>query len=306
MTGPRRRVFPLVPRRRFAGVPFGDRRSPRRGSGDEIAGSRPYHPGDHIATIDWKASARLSAARGGDEFLVREFFAQESLRVALVCDRRPALALYEPPLPWLDKAAALETAAGLISASAAAGRAELAYVDFAGGRAPWLRPARRPEDEVQARFRETAYDAPPDGLERALRHLGSRAGELPFGTFVFVVSDFLAPVPREVWRRARELEWDVVAVVVQDPTWEQSFPDVGGVVLPLADPETGRLAPTRLTARAARARREANEARLARLLARFRLLGFDHVVLSSSDPEAVLAAFRAWARRRRSFLRRRA
>ena len=31
--------------------------------------------------------------------------------------------------------------------------------------------------------------------------------------------------------------WDVVPVVVQDPVWERSFPDVGGVTLPLADPD---------------------------------------------------------------------
>ena len=41
------------------------------------------------AAIDWAASARLSAARGADEFVVREFFAEQAPRVVVVCDRRP-------------------------------------------------------------------------------------------------------------------------------------------------------------------------------------------------------------------------
>ena len=60
----RPRPFALVPRRRFLGVQFGRRRSSRRGLGDEVAGTRPYRPGDLIAHIHWAASARLSEARG--------------------------------------------------------------------------------------------------------------------------------------------------------------------------------------------------------------------------------------------------
>jgi len=74
------RTFPLVPHRRFVGASFGRDRSVRRGQGDEVVGSRPYRPGDHLAWIDWAASARLSAARGTDEFVVREYFAQEAPR----------------------------------------------------------------------------------------------------------------------------------------------------------------------------------------------------------------------------------
>ena len=42
-----------------------------------------------------------------------------------------------------------------------------------------------------------------------------------------------------MWRRLRALRWDVTPVVVQDPTWEQSFRYVGGVLLPLGDVESG-------------------------------------------------------------------
>jgi uncharacterized protein (DUF58 family) len=303
MSDGRRRVFPLVPRRRFAGAPFGTRRSPRRGTGDEIAGFRSYHVGDHIARIDWKASARLSAARGADEFVVREFFAEESVRVVLLCDLRPGLALYESG-PWLDKADAVRTAGGLIAASATAAGAELAYLDVAGGAPFWLPLAQNREAQIVRRLRGVRFGAPPNGLDLALYLLRARAVELTLGSFVFVVSDFLAPIEPTAWRKLREPRWDVVPVVVQDPLWEQSFPDVGGVVVPFADPVTGRLAPTRLSRRAARTRRAENEARLERLLGRFGRLGLDPLLISSAEPGVVETAFGAWARRRLLRLRR--
>jgi uncharacterized protein (DUF58 family) len=304
MSAVRSRVFPLVPRRRFVGAPFGDRRSARRGGGDEPAGSRPYHPGDNIATIDWKASARRSAARGTDEFVVREFFAEEAVTVALVCDRRPSMRLHEPPLPWLSKADALVAAGELIVASTRAARASLAYVDLAGGTPRWTPPQRSALLEARRLVVDDRFDAPQDAVPRALRHLCAHAGLLPAGTFVFVVSDFLGDTARVPWARARALGWDLVPVVVQDPVWEQSFPDVGGVVVPFADPATGRPALTRLSRRAAGERARANAQRLEDLFAGFRRLGFDRVLLSSAEPEDVAVQFRAWARRRRLLLRR--
>ena len=70
-----RLTFPLVPRRGVIGISFGTMRSLRRGTGTDIAGSRPYRPGDDMDAIDWAASARLSTARARDEFVVRERFA---------------------------------------------------------------------------------------------------------------------------------------------------------------------------------------------------------------------------------------
>ena len=72
-----------------------------------MAGSRPYQEGDSLHTIDWAASARLSSARQRDEFIVRERFAEEAPRVVVVSDRRPEMAFFQPPLPWLDKAEAM-------------------------------------------------------------------------------------------------------------------------------------------------------------------------------------------------------
>jgi len=278
-----------VPRRRFLGVQFGRRRSSRRGIGDEVAGTRPYRPGDLIAHIHWAASAKLSEARGTDEFVVREFFAEQAPRVALVHDRRPGMAIHAPPSPWLDKRAAAETAGRLIEASAAAEQGEVLSVDGA------LRhPVRRGREDVGR-----TYDAPETSLTVALEALVRESRVLPTGSFVFVVSDFLVPVPARVWLRLRALRWDVVPVIVQDPTWEQTFPAVGGVVLPVADPTSGQVQDVWVSAREARERAHANEARFDELRSRFRRLGFDPVVLDTSDPREIGDRFRAWADRRR-------
>jgi hypothetical protein len=91
----------------------------------------------------------------------------------------------------------------------------------------------------------------------------------------------------------------VVPVVVQDPVWEQSFPDVGGVGVPIVDAASGRREILRVTARDARRRRIANEARLRELLDGFLDLQLEAVLLSSSEPEDVLGAFFDWADQRR-------
>ncbi len=111
-----RLTFPLVPRRRVIGLSFGTMRSLRRGSGSDVAGSRPYYPGDDMDAIDWSASAKLSTAKGRDEFVVRERFAEEAPRIVIVCDRRPQMAHFASPLPWLDKPQAMRNAVELILA----------------------------------------------------------------------------------------------------------------------------------------------------------------------------------------------
>ena len=59
-------TFPLVLRRRLIGLAYGAMHSARRGTGSDVAGSRPYRPGDDVDAIDWAASARLSSTHGQD------------------------------------------------------------------------------------------------------------------------------------------------------------------------------------------------------------------------------------------------
>jgi hypothetical protein len=122
---------------------------------------------------------------------------------------------------------------------------------------------------------------------------------LPPGAFVFLVSDFLELPPDSAWAAALTRRWDVVPVVVQDPTWEQTFPDVGGVVLAVADAGGGRARLVRLSRPEARARRDENEARLVRIRARFHALGLAPIELATDDSGAIHTAFAEWADGRR-------
>jgi uncharacterized protein (DUF58 family) len=295
-----RQAFPLVPRRKLAGLPFGELPSRRRGQGADVIGSRPYEPRDPVSTIDWYATARLSAASGTDEFVVRDRAADEAPRVAILCDRRPAMSLYGPALPWLDKGAALCEAAQAIVTSALFAHSDVAALDFAGGGPYWLPPGRREQPwAIADRQGSAPFDAPEDCVERGLDHLTRRRASLPRGSFVFVLSDFLAPPPAAAWLGALAHDWDLVPVVIQDPVWEQSFPQVGSVAVPVVDPGESRVRSVRLTRREAAQRRRLNESRFAVLLAELRSLDLEPVVLGSSDPLAIDRAFLEWAEARR-------
>jgi uncharacterized protein (DUF58 family) len=310
VTRPDRHVFPLVPRFRVSGLPFGEHRSVRRGPGSDVAGSRAYHPGDPVSAIDWYASARLSAAQGDAAFIVRERFADEAPRVVIVYDRRPSMALYPPPFPWLSKPAACARIVDAIVVSALAARSEIGYVEHAangGDHAEpyWLPPRSRGRGwEIEQRVASQTFDAPPDALESAISYLARMRADLPAGSFVFVLSDFLAAPSLEAWRRALSLRWDVVPVVVQDPTWEQSFPDAHSVVVPFADPESGGVVSVRLSAEDVRGRRRAHEERLHTMLRDFRTLGLDPVVIGTSNRAEIDRAFLSWAELRRQARRR--
>ncbi len=297
-----RLTFTLVPRRRVIGLSFGTVRSLRRGAGSDIAGSRPYRPGDDMDAIDWAASARLSTARGSDEFLVRERFAEEAPKVVIVCDRRPNMAYYSSPLPWLDKPLAMRRVVELILASAGAAGGFVGYLDYADGDPHWRQPKgeRKMIELKDPRLWSSEFNGPPDWLERSIAHLAEHPRAVSAGTFVFVLSDFVPPPSKEMWLTAVEHRWDIVPVVIQDPTWEQSFPDVSGIVVSLRNPRTGRVVPVRLRAKEAAARRAANEERVRDLLETFRVLDIDPIVVFSHDSDEVLAPFLAWTDLRRT------
>jgi Protein of unknown function DUF58 len=293
-------TFALVPRRRLVGLAFGAMHSARRGTGSDVAGSRPYVRGDDVDRIDWGASARLSSARGSDEFVVRERFAEEAPRVVLVCDRRPEMALFPTELPWLCKAEAMRVAADIVAESTAKARGFVGYVDHGdGGEAFWHPPhSNKDAWTIHERLGHDRFAAPPDSVDRALEFLGGHRRSVPAGSFLFVLSDFLQPPPAEAWANALEHRWDVVPVVIQDPVWEQSFPDVDSIVVPLADAD-GRLRLVRLRRGEAERRRELHEQRRCTLLADFRSLGIEPILVSQSGREHVFRAFVAWADERR-------
>ena len=195
-------TVPLLPRRRLLGSTFGGFSSIRRGEGTDIASSRPYEPGDHFRTIDWKSSARLSAAHGSDEFIVRERYSEEMSRVVIVVDRRPGMALYPRDLPWLHKPAAVAAAADLITASALNQRGLVGYIDGAShGRDPaevgpfWQSP--RGPQRLPRPLRERAQR---DGLSRRRVALRRVAGRRPRDR---QEARRTAPLSRRLWSRSQ-------------------------------------------------------------------------------------------------------
>jgi len=293
-------TFSLVPRRRLIGLAFGAMQSARRGTGSDVAGSRPYLPGDDVDAIDWAGSAKLSAARGQDEFIVRERYADEAPYVVCVCDRRPEMAHMGAHLPWLSKPAAMRVALGLVESAVVNARGFIGYLDFASGDPYWAPPtsvrAAPALGGVDARRDE--YRAPPRSIARALRHLTEHRRVLPAGSFVFLFSDFLEPLTVEDWLAASESRWDIVPVLIQDPVWEQSFPDVSGIAFPFADPRTGRTTHVRLTSAEVSERRERNERRLQVLLDGLRDLAIEPILVSDDEPDRVLQAFAGWTDQR--------
>ncbi len=172
------RTFPLIPRQRVAGPFFGAMRSGRRGIGFDVAGSRPYRPGDDMDTIDWSASAKLSSARASDEFVVRVNHADEAPCAVVICDYRPSMALFEPPLPWLDKAEAMRVASRLAALSVTRARGLVGYLDLAEeGDEVWERPRSRMEP--WAADRQRPFRAPADSLTTAFRRLLEHRRAIP-------------------------------------------------------------------------------------------------------------------------------
>lgn len=285
-------VFPLVPRQRLHGLEIGPFRSSRRGTGSDPAGSRPYEPGDDVRLIDWPASARLSTASQRDEFVVRERFAEQAPRVVVLTDRRPGMSLH--PEPWLSKPAAVDTCERMIAESAFRARGLVGGLHYRCGDPQWIPPAGNPQ-VWRTRQRADGFDADPgmlaDGIERIAHHRALSAG-----SFLFVLSDFLDPVPDDAWLAALGRGWDVVPVVIQDPTWEASFPvEVAGLVLPVADPGSGEHTLVRVSAAQAAARRDHNECRLRVLVGQLAELGLDPVCIHCDDAESILAVFAEWS-----------
>jgi uncharacterized protein (DUF58 family) len=273
-----------------------------------VAGFRAYLPGDPISTIDWRASAKLSSARLDDEFVVRERFADEAPSVVIVADRRPSMGLYPGWSPWLAKGEAASEAVAAIVAAAMTARGAAGYLDFArqsdGGDRPfWISPrGRSPLEPIEERTRAAGFDADAASLERSVDYLIRSAATLGAGSFVFVVSDFLEPLPRAFWLNGLARRWEMVPVVIQDPTWEQSFPSIGPVVIPVVDPGDGTMLEVRFTRSEARSERERRERARSELLAGFARLGLDPVLLDESEPRGVERAFLEWSERRRRAL----
>jgi hypothetical protein len=186
-----------------------------------------------------------------------------------------------------------------IADSTAKSRGLVGYLDYANGEPePFWRPPHSQQDfwrVKESHLLWPEYNAPTDNLTQAFHHLVAARRSLPPGSFVFVLSDFLVPPAPEMWATVLELPWEIVPVIIQDPTWEQSFPPVSSVVVPLADPRTGGVKAVRLSRREVARRKGENEDRLASLLEELQGFGLEPLLLATIDRNEIYSRFMTWA-----------
>lgn len=295
MTG-RGLTFPLVSRRRISGLAFGAMHGARRGTGSDVAASRLYRPGDNPDRVNWGASARLSSARNEDLFVVRETFADEAPRAVVALDRRAAMSICPADIPWLRKGEAAGLAADLVAESVTDAKGFVGRLEFGarGDVVDWCPPAGARGVRALVEHPLPANSAQREAVHGVFEFLAYHRRAVPAATFVFIVSDFLLPPPLRVWEEALDRGWDVVPVVVQDPIWELSFPDLDRVGMPLVD-ESGQRLFVHLRRGESDVFRARHEDRHARFLAGVRSLGIEPVIITSAVPESIFDAFLSWS-----------
>jgi len=289
-------LLELEPHARIIGSLFGNAPSRRRGTSDDVVGGRPYQVGDDVRRIDWATSARLSALRGEDHFVVRESYGEEAPIVCFTVDRSASMALYPREYPWLNKPDAVRRMAEIVALSAGHYHCPLAFLDADSWRAPSTATGL---EELVELVDGRRYDRSEDTIDSLFGTLRSVEHLLPGGTFVFCCSDFMQVPSTQALAMIVDAEWTLVPVIVQDPLWEQSYPEAAGeVALPVYD-ETGRFRLLRQSRTEVRERRAANEERLRHLDNLFTSFSFPPIIVSELDPHALGEALRSWNVRRR-------
>ena len=209
----------------------------------------------------------------------------------IVSDRRPEMTLCPPDWPWLAKGEAVERR----------------HVADRRQRRRGARPGRlrrcgvRPDDVLLVAAGDerggaiTIDHCPPERATGAdgRRRPGDRVPRDPpplgpAGSFVFVLSDFLVETPSPPGSARSTAGWDVVPVVIQDPVWEQSFPQLDGIVAPVAA-TGGRTRLVRMRrGESARWRQEPRAAAASACSRGFASLGIEPVLVASTDHGAAV------------------
>ena len=289
-------LLELEPHVRIIGSLFGSSPSRRRGQSDDVVSGRPYQPGDDVRRIDWATSARLSAIRGEDHFVVRESYGEEAPFVCFTVDRSPSMALYPRDYPWLHKPDAVRRIAEVVALSAGHYHCPLAFLDADNWRPPSTSAVA---DELAELLDMSGYDRAEETIDSLFGRLHTVEHMLPGGSFVVCCSDFLEVPTERTLAMIVDAGWELVPVVVQDPLWEQSYPEVAGeVALPVLD-EAGRFRLLRQSRAEVSERRRAHEARLRRLEELFTGYGFPPIVISETGTDALGESLRSWNVRRR-------
>jgi uncharacterized protein (DUF58 family) len=257
----------------------GDYRSAYRGAGMEYEESREYAPGDDVAAMDWKATARL-----GRPF-VKRLREERSRTLMLAVDASPSMTCPCPVTPLFDTAA---LAAVSLAVSAAASRDRVGLVLFTDRVEAFLPPRAGPGVPV-AVARLLAETRPAGRMTDPGPALALAEAALSHRSILFVLSDFLsdafaAPLGRLAARH------DVAAACLV-PDDAACLPPYGHITA--ADPEDGPPVAIDCASPAARARyAAARAAGRAAALAALSRLGPDTLTLATAEhPAKALEAY---------------
>ncbi|HEY5627913.1 MAG TPA: DUF58 domain-containing protein [Candidatus Limnocylindrales bacterium] len=259
------------------------------GNGVDLAGLRPYQPGDDVRYIDWNVTARL------DEPWVRDYHEDRDLTAWFLLDLSPSVDFGTAEDQRLKRTVLVDFVATM--ARLLTRRGNRVGAVLYGSRADRTIPAGSGRLQVLRVVDELLDDEP---LDRAPMTdlsplLASAGAAIKRRSLVFIVSDFIS---EPGWERPLSLltrRHEVVAVRLHDPR-EASLPDAGPLLL--EDAETGEQLYVDTGDAAFRARFEdAARRREEEIAATFRRAGVDALPLST-DEDLVRAIVRMAALRR--------
>ena len=214
--------------RRLDGRLQGDYRTPRRGSGMDFHGLRPYTEGDDARHIEWNVTARL------DEPQVREFTEDRELTTWLVLDRSASMVVGRPGRGKQD---VLTELALVLARVLGRGGNRVGAVLYDSGTASRVIPPGAGRHQVLRIGRELDETVMhPQTSTTDLAAMLETVTALARRCLVVVISDFIGTGEwqRPLIRLAHRNE--VVAIRVSDAA-DDALPEVGLIVV--ADAETG-------------------------------------------------------------------
>lgn len=283
------RRIDLQARRLMDSPALGSYESVFRGHGIEFSEVRAYEPGDPFQSIDWKVTARMRRP------FVKRFVEERELTVLLAVDLSASTRF--GTREKLKRRLAAEVA-GVLALAAMRSQDRVGLLLFTDRVERYVRPLRGRNRSLRLLYELLAFRPTGRGTDIPLA-LTTAARLLRVRSLVFVLSDFVSPMPLTRSLLALSRRHDVVAVHLVDPG-DYVLPARG--LLELEDPETGERRVVDLAnAAVRRALDESGNQEADRLAATFRRCHVDRMQLRTDEPYVteLAAFFAARARRRR-------
>lgn len=204
----------------------GEYHSAFKGTGLTFEDVRAYQPGDDVRRIDWNVTARMNAP------FVKRYVEERELTVVLVVDASPSMRFGTGEQ---TKRAVVAEAAAVLAVCAAGNNDRVGFLAYTDRIERYVPPGKGGRHILrllrdilffEPEGKTTDFTVALDYLNRIHRR---RA-------IVFFLSDFLGPLPEDLFRRTA-CRHDAIAIRVSDAR-EQSWPNAG--LVRLQDAETGR------------------------------------------------------------------